>query len=227
MATPGTGRRLMRILIRTSKWAIWARRFGSFALPLAIIPILMHRERMIETPTFHLLEGVAAMVAVLSLALALGAFVRLWLTGDQGWGKATMALVFAAIVLLPLAFGAVQAVRYPAVYDVTTDPSDPPQLISGLPATPQTPDVVAKIRVGFPNVQPRNYPIDPAQMFTLAEALARARGWDMRFRRVPQGSSEGQLNAIAMRPLGWRDEVAVRIRATAKGHASTCGRLRC
>jgi hypothetical protein len=35
----------MRILIRTSKWAIWARRFGSLALPLAAIPVLMHRER--------------------------------------------------------------------------------------------------------------------------------------------------------------------------------------
>ena len=39
----------MRILVRTSRWAIWARRLGNFALPLAVIPILMHRAEAINT----------------------------------------------------------------------------------------------------------------------------------------------------------------------------------
>ena len=32
----------MRILIRTSRWAIWARRLGSVAVPLLVIPVLLH-----------------------------------------------------------------------------------------------------------------------------------------------------------------------------------------
>ena len=48
----------MRILIRTSKWAIWARRFGSFAVPLTVIPVFMHREQMIASSDFVIIEAI-------------------------------------------------------------------------------------------------------------------------------------------------------------------------
>jgi len=74
----------MRILIRTSKWAIWARRLGSLALPLAIIPVLLHRERLITSADFNVVEIVAMSVAALGLVLSLGA---LWLLrqGRRVW----------------------------------------------------------------------------------------------------------------------------------------------
>src|SRR5688572_14563286 len=101
----------MRILIRTSKWAIWARRFGSLALPLAVVPVFMHRERMITSDDFHVIELVAMGVAALALVLALGAFVRLWVTGDHGWGKAVTGLIFSLICLAPAVFLFMQTVR--------------------------------------------------------------------------------------------------------------------
>lgn len=208
----------MRILIRTSNWAIWGRRLGSFALPVAILPIVMHRERMIETPTFHLIEIVALSVAALALLLSLGAFIRLWVTGDQGWGKAGLGVVFSLAVLAPVAIALLLSLRYPQITDITTDPSDPPVLISGLPAPPNTPDVVARIRTAFPNVQTRTYPLAPAQVYAMAGVLAQARDWDIRLRREPQtATDEGQINAIATTLLGWRDEVSIRIRGEEGG----------
>jgi hypothetical protein len=191
---------------------------GSFALPVAILPILMHRERLIETPTFHVIEAIALGVAALALLLSLGAFVRLWVTGDQGWGKAGLGLVFSLAVLAPVVIGIVVSWRYPEVTDVTTDPSEPPVLISGLLAPPQTPDLVARIRTAFPNVQTRTYPLDPAQLYAMAGALAQSQGWDIRLRREPQSATdEGQINAVATTLLGWRDEVSIRIRGEADG----------
>ena len=87
----------MRILIRTSKWAIWARRLGSFAMPLAIIPVFLHRERIISSDDFLLIELVAAGFALVAAFLAIGAYARLWVTGDQGWSRATVGLFFSAI----------------------------------------------------------------------------------------------------------------------------------
>ena len=78
----------MRILIRTSKWAIWARRFGSLAVPLTVVPVLLHREQFMSSADFAIVESVAAGVAALALILALSAYVRLWITGDRGWGIA-------------------------------------------------------------------------------------------------------------------------------------------
>jgi hypothetical protein len=208
----------MRILVRTSKWAIWARRLGSFALPLAIIPVFMHRQGLIPSATFQTTEVVAITVAVLALIAALAAFVRLWLTGDRGWGTATLGLFCSLVCLLPLAYGLVLLLRYPMLTDISTDPADPPLLATGLQSVPPSPDLAAAIEAAFPNAKTRSYPLGPAQVFALANALAQARGWEVRVRREPRSAlDEGQIDAVATTLLGWRDEVAIRIRAAADG----------
>lgn len=207
----------MRILIRTSKWAIWARRLGSFALPLVIIPIFLHRERMITTDDFHIIELVAAGFAALALLLALGAFARLWITGDQGWSRATTGLFFALICLAPMAVVLWMAFRYPPVTDVSTNFADSPALVSVV-AKLATPEQRTALEAAFPNARTRTYPIAAQQMFGLIEQLGRANGWEPRARRAPTHPlDEGDLNAIATTLLGWRDEVAVRVQGTAAG----------
>ncbi len=209
----------MRILIRTSKWAIWARRLGSFALPLAVIPIFMHRARMIGSDVFEVVELVAAFFAVLGLVTAFGAFGRLWVTGDRGWGKAVLGALFSLICLVPIGYELSLAMRYPAVTDISTDWSDPPVLISGY-RPPPTSETTAQIQAAFPNVLTRTYPVGTEQVFALANALVQARGWDVRIRRAPPSTDEeGQINAIATSLLGWRDEVSIRIRAATEGSA--------
>ena len=208
----------MRILIRTSKWAIWARRFGSLALPLAIVPVFMHRERMILSSDFHIIEFVAIGVAAIGLFLALGAFVRLWITGDLGWGKAVTGLLLSLIVLAPAGFLLSRALQYPAISDVTTDFARPPGMVSQTEAEPATPASRPLIEATFPNARNRTYPIEASQMFGLVSLLVENRGWEQRARREPQTPlAEGQINSIATTLLGWRDEVVIRVSGSAAG----------
>ena len=208
----------MRILIRTSKWAIWARRFGSLALPLAIIPIFLHRERVISSADFAIIEIVAMSIAGLGLFLALGAFARLWITGDQGWGKAAMGFFLSVFCLAPLAFSFLLMAVYPAVSDVTSDPARPPGIVSQLPPSTLAPVDPAAIEAAFPNARNRTYPIEAAQMFELVATMVEQRGWDIRAQRIPQTPlAEGQINAVATTLLGWREEAAIRIEGDPQG----------
>ena len=208
----------MRILIRTSKWAIWARRLGSFAVPLTVVPILLHREQMISSSDFAVVEMVAGIVAALAVALALGAFGRLWITGDRGWGKAIWGLVFGLGCLLPFAWLGYEALRYPQVNEVTTDIADPLPLSSPITVAPTSGPLREVVDAAFPNARTRTYPIDATQMFALVSEMIDDRGWEVRTRRAPPTALDsGQINAIAVTLFGWRDEVAVRVAGTASG----------
>ena len=207
----------MRILIRTSKWAIWARRFGSLALPLTIVPVLLHREQMIGSTDFAVVESVAAGVAALALILALGAYVRLWITGDQGWGKATWGLFFAILCLVPFGYLGLQATRYPLVNEVATNFTDPLPLSSSI-RVPTGAALQQDIAATFPNARTRTYPIDATQIFATIEDLVDQRGWEVRTRREPPTALDsGQINAISVSIFGFRDEVAIRVSGTPSG----------
>lgn len=209
---------MMRILIRTSKLAIWSRRLGSIALPLAVIPVFMHRERAMTSETFALIEGIAIAAAALAVLLALGAFVRLWITGDQGWMRALAGLAMGLLCLAPSAWLLAEAMRFPAVAEVSTNRLIPPELISA-PSRPDAgPELRSSIEKAFPNARTRTYPVDAARIFALVQRLVTERGWEVRRERQPQAIGEiGQLNAIATRLLGWRDEVAIRVAGDAQG----------
>ena len=208
----------MRILIRTSKWAIWARRLGSLAVPMTLLPVLMHREQLISSSDFAVIGAVAAGLAVLAVLLALGAFARLWVTGDRGWGRAVWGLLFGLACLAPFGWLGYEALRYPMVNEVTTDIAMPLALVSGAPVAPTSAALRQRIGEVFPNARTRSYPVDATEMFTIVEDLVDARGWDVRVRRAPPTALDtGQVNAVAMTLFGWRDEVAIRVAGTAQG----------
>jgi Protein of unknown function (DUF1499) len=208
----------MRILVRTSRWAVWARRFGALALPLAAIPILLHRQHIITSENFIDVEIVALVIAGLALVSAVIAIVRLWFTGDQGWWKATLALLFSALCLGPAVFFAWEAVHYPEASDVTTDFVNPPMLVSFTPQEFTSPAERVRIEAAFPNARSRNYPITATQIFDVVAGLVDDRGWDLRARRVPENQLDtGQLNAVVTTLLGFRQEIAIRVAGGAEG----------
>ncbi|HTJ58717.1 MAG TPA: DUF1499 domain-containing protein [Devosiaceae bacterium] len=209
----------MRVLIRTSKWAIWARRLGSFALPLAVIPVFMHRAGDISTSEFEVIETLAIGLAALALVSSLAAFVHIWVSGQQGWWPAIAGLIFSLICLAPPAILLVDYLRYPPTHEMTTNAADPPPLLlSASPGEPATPAVLQAISLDFPNLRTRNYPLPADQLFAIVEQLVTERGWEVRERRAPADAhAEGQLNAIAMSLLGFRGEVSIRVRPEADG----------
>lgn len=208
----------MRILVRTSKWAVWARRFGALALPLAAIPVLLHRSHLITSDNFIAVETVAIAVAVAAVAMALIAFVRLWFTGDQGWGRASVAFVFGTICLLPAAYFGWLAATSPASPDVSTDFPESPLLVSFVESRFIGPEERARIEAAFPNARSRTYPIEAPPMFEVVGRVLDARGWDIRATRAPLDALDtGQYNAVVTTLLGFPQEVAVRVAGGADG----------
>lgn len=208
----------MRILIRTSKWAVWARRFGALALPLAAIPVVLHRAHIITSENFVVVEAAAMALAVIALIAALIAFARLWVTGDRGWARAGVAFAFGIICLLPGAFFLWLALSNPSSSDVSTDFVNPPPLVSFVESRFIGPEERARIEAAYPNARSRNYPIEAPQMFTLVATLLDNLGWDVRARREPLTALDaGQVNAVVTTLLGFRQEVALRIQGGADG----------
>ncbi|SFZ86055.1 Protein of unknown function [Devosia enhydra] len=200
----------MRILIRTSHFAIWARRFGEVALPLAIIPVLLHRERLVSTDAFLAAEAIAIAAALAAIACAMIAFVRLWISGDKGWSRATAGLLLGALCLLPPAYLGWEMVRYPDVSGFSTDRLILPTLV--VAPVPRLGSDRAAVEAAFPNARSRRYTVDAARIFALALEQVTTSGWDVRRSVPPAGTSApGQINAIATRLLGWQDEVSIRI----------------
>lgn len=208
----------MRILIRTSGWAIWARRLGSFGLPLTLVPILMHRAGAIDSTAFEAIEGLAVLVAVLALLCGLSAFVRIWFTGDLGWGLALTGLVLGLVCLAPAFYLAYAYRAWPMANDVTTDTAQPPALVSAGIAAPLLPDHPERLAAAFPGMRDRTYPVGARRVFDLVDQLVADRGWEVLLRHVPQmDEPDGEINAIAVTLFGFRDEVAIRLAAKPDG----------
>jgi hypothetical protein len=208
----------MRILIRTSGWAVWAQRLGTFALPLVIVPVLLHRAGAIDTNAFEATEIAGIVIALLALLASLGAFVRIWITGDRGWGRAVAGFLCSLVCLAPVALLAVDYAVYPMADEVTTDAADPPPLVSGVTPIPASPAAAARLTAAFPNVRPRNYPIPADRAFAIVARMVDERGWEV-LRQLPptDAGGAGQINALATTLFGFRDEVSIRLAPTDSG----------
>ncbi|MGS3177985.1 DUF1499 domain-containing protein [Aeromonas dhakensis] len=135
--------------------------------------------------------------ALVSLAL----LVRLpWCCNRcaNGWG--------AVPLLLPLAF-VVQALRMPLVNDVSTDPSNPPQLrwAAELRTAQDLPINPAPLKAFEGKPGPLFTSAPPAEVITEAHALMEQLGWQAR--PSPQG-----LEAVVTTGwFGFQDDVALRV----------------
>ena len=110
-------------------------------------------------------------LAVLAILAALVAFVRIWITGDKGWGRAVIGFIIGAACLAPAGLLAADFLRYPVADEVTTDPLNPPPLLSAIVPVPPSAAVAARLAAAFPNLKPRTYPIDPATVFSIVGGL--------------------------------------------------------
>jgi hypothetical protein len=210
----------MRVPVRTSKWATAARRFAGIALPLVVVSIFFHRAAAMPTVAFELVAAVGTLLAALAVIAALVAFVRLWISGDKGWGRAVTGLVFGGLCLLPAGVLAADFLRYPLIDEVSTSPLDPPPLLSGVVVAPPAPAAAARLATLFPNLQPRNYPLAPAAVFGIVAAIVRDEGWQVLREDPPDDNGQGgQINVLATTLFGFREEVSIRLDPTSAGTA--------
>jgi uncharacterized protein (DUF1499 family) len=125
------------------------------------------------------------------------------------------------------AYLGIRGYRLPALYDITTDPIDPPRFeaIARLRSRDANPIAYAGLRAAelqrtaYPDIEPLIVSGTPQGAYDAAIAVITKRKWRVVESRPPViGRRDGHIEAIARAfPLGLRDDVVVRIRRDADG----------
>ncbi|MDU6730066.1 MAG: DUF1499 domain-containing protein, partial [Bradyrhizobium sp.] len=111
----------------TSSLATWARNVAVFSVVAVLVSILILRFDFLEMkPALATFFG-ALGLAALSILLGLAAFVAIWRNGSRGMSRVLLAFMIDAVVLAYPAYLALQYRKLPKIYDITTDPIDPPR----------------------------------------------------------------------------------------------------
>ena len=207
-----------------SHLAIWARRIAVFSLAVAVLAIIIQRADLLEIMPVLITFGAALALALLAILFAFASFVALWNNGGPGFAQAITAVLIGVGLLGYPGYLAYTGYQLPAIKDITTDPVDPPRF-----------DVVARLRppnssvypglataglqkAAWPDIEPLLVTVSPKAAFDGTMAVITKRKWRIVDARPPLANREGHIEAIARTPImGFRDDVAVRIRATREG----------
>jgi len=224
-----------------SRLAIWARRIALFSLAATFIAVIIVRSGALEiVPALSTLAG-ALVLACVAILLAFAAGIVIWRQGIGGGRQAVTALLIGAVLIAyPVYLGA-RASRLPAIYDVTTDPIDPPQFDAIARLRPRDANPIAyaglyaaeQQHTAYPDIDPDDTTATPQEAYAAAMKVITKRKWRVVDSRPPQGPlprvidarasqpatvRDGIIEAVARTPiLGFRDDVVVRIRPTVDG----------
>jgi len=211
----------------TSRLAIWARRTAFFAAAATILAIIIVRSNLLEIWPALATFGGALVIAVFALLLALAAFVVIWMEGLAGIGAALGAMAISLALLAYPAYLGLRAHRLPWIYDITTDPIDPPRYEALARLRPRDANPVAyaglataeQQRMAYPDIGPLGTNATAQSAYDAALAVVNKRRWRVVEARAPQaGRRDGRIEAVARTPImGFRDDVVVRIREEPDG----------
>jgi hypothetical protein len=224
-----------------SRLAIWSRRIALFSLAATFIAVIIVRSGALEiVPALSTLAG-ALVLACLAILLAFAAGIVIWRQGTGGGRQAVTALLIGAALIAYPAYLGIKASRLPAIYDITTDPIDPPQFdaIARLRPRDANPVTYAGLytaeqqHAAYSDIEPDDTTVTPQDAFAAAMKVIAKRKWRVVDARPPQGPlprvidarapqssavRDGIIEAVARTPiLGFRDDVVVRIRPTIDG----------
>jgi hypothetical protein len=229
-----------------SRLAVWARRIALFSLAATLIAVIIVRSGALDiVPALSTLAG-ALVLACVAILLALGAGVVIWRDGIGGGRYAVVALLIGlALIAYPLYLG-IKAYQLPAIYDISTDPIDPPQFDAIARLRPRDANPIAyaglytaeQQRAAYSDIEPDDTTATPQEAYDAAMKVITKRRWRVVDARPPQGTPaqgaaprqgegrtapgatvrDGLIEAVARTPiLGFRDDVVVRVRATLDG----------
>jgi hypothetical protein len=227
---------------QVSRLAVWSRRVALFSLAATLVAVIVVRSGALEiVPALSTLAG-ALVLGVVAILLAFGAGISIWREGVGGLNYAVTALLIGLALLAYPAYLGARAYRLPAIYDISTDPIDPPQFdaIARLRPRDANPITYAGLyaaelqHTAYSDIEPDETAATPQEAFDAAMKVIAKRKWRVVDARPPQqaaaprvadarggqGASnrDGIIEAIALTPLlSFRDDVVVRIRASSDG----------
>ena len=206
----------------TSSLATWARNVAVFSVVAVLVSILILRFDFLEMkPALATFFG-ALGLAALSILLGLAAFVAIWRNGSRGMSRVLLAFMIDAVVLAYPAYLALQYRKLPKIYDITTDPIDPPRfealaplrngdgtntaVYAGLYSAEQQ-------RTFYPDIEPVQIELPPDRAYAIALKLVNRRKWFIVDERAPQPPRNvGRIEAVARTPImGFREDVSIRV----------------
>jgi hypothetical protein len=226
----------------TSRLAIWARRIALFSLVATLIAVIVVRSGALDiVPALSTLAG-ALVLACVAILLSFGAGIVIWKDGIGGLRYAVSAFFIGCALIAYPAYLGIKAYWLPAIYDITTDPIDPPQFdaIARLRPRDANPITYAGLytaeqqHTAYSDIEPDDTTATPQEAYDAVMKVIAKRRWRVVDSRPPQGplpgivnarspqgaaaSRDGIIEAVARTPiLGFRDDVVVRVRATTDG----------
>jgi uncharacterized protein (DUF1499 family) len=210
----------------TSRLAIWARRMALFSLAATVLAIVIVRAGVLEIRPALATFAVALALAVIALLLAFAAFTVIWKDGLDGMGSALTAILIGIGLLGYPAYLGVKAYKLPWIYDITTDPIDPPryEALARIRPRDANPVIYAGLsaaeqqRNAYPDIETMEQDATPKAAYEAALAVMTKRKWAVLAKRAPEGRRDGQIEAVDRSLImGFRDDVVVRIRADTDG----------
>jgi hypothetical protein len=218
----------------TSRLAVWALRLAGFAFVASFLAVIIVRSGVLEIqPALATFAGALAM-AVVALLVAFAAFAVIWMEGLVGMRAALTAMVISLGLLAYPAYLAARAWRLPWIYDITTDPIDPPLYDALAPLRARESNPVAysglytaeQQRAAYPDIGPLGTTVTAQNAYRAAYTVMSkhrdsivAPYWRVISAREPvPGRRDGRIEAIAYSSiLGFRDDVIVRVRPEPDG----------
>jgi uncharacterized protein DUF1499 len=225
-----------------SRLALWARRIALFSLAATLVAVIIVRSGALEiVPALSTLAG-ALVLACVAILLSFAAGIVIWKDGSDGLRYTVSAFfIGCALIAYPADLG-IRAYHLPAIYDITTDPIDPPRFdaIARLRPRDANPITYAGLyaaeqqHAAYSDIEPDDTTATPQEAYDAAMKVITKRKWRVVDARPPQGPPPGVVNArtplpvvpardgiieaVARTPvLGFRDDVVVRVRATTDG----------
>ncbi|QOZ75658.1 DUF1499 domain-containing protein [Bradyrhizobium sp. CCBAU 53351] len=204
-----------------SSLASWARNLAVFAVVAVVVSVIIVRFDFLEPkPALATFFGGLA-IAGLSILFGLLGFAAIWQNGSRGMARILLAFLIDGAILAYPAYLALQYRKLPAIYDITTDPIDPPRF-----------EALARLRTGegtntavyaglysaeqqrhfYPDIEPVELEISVDRAYAIALQLVNKRKWIVIDERAPQPPRRiGRIEAVARTPImGFREDVSIR-----------------
>jgi hypothetical protein len=151
----------------------------------------------------------------------------IWREGLDGMGYALTAIGIVAVLLAYPTYLVAKSYKLPRLYDITTDPLDPPryEALARIRPRDANPIIYAGLaaaelqRAAYPDIETLEADASVQAAYEATVAVITKRRWRIVDQRPPQlPRREGRIEAIARTPImGFRDDVVVRVRADGSG----------